>query len=118
MADKDLIRVGKVISVNKEKNTVKVRHGDTRTTSRELPIIKPKPRPEIGDKVLVVYLSNGDSYGICLGDYYKSSDSTEENIINCLLLPDGASIKYDTDTKTLHLTADHVVVNGTEVGGV
>lgn len=117
MNNSDLIKIGQVQSVDAATNMIKVLHADTDgLVSRSLPIMRPKPLPEVGDTVLVVYLSNGNSYGICIGGYYQSANAPDENIIECLLLPDGACIKYNTVTKILTIDAEHVVINGTEVG--
>jgi phage baseplate assembly protein gpV len=111
-----MIRIGQVEAVNTSKNTVSVRHNDTETVSKNLPLMCPKLRPEVGDTVLTVFLSNGPAYGICLGGFYQESNVPSSGALEGMVLPDGASITYDPATKTLALTAAHVVVNGKEVG--
>ena len=109
-----LVQIGNINSINVAKRTVKVLHQDAgKSVSTDLPLMRPKLRPEVGDPVLCVYLSNGAAYGICPGEFYQNGnvpDNTGE-IIECAVLPDGAYINYDTTTKTLILNAEHVVIN-------
>ncbi len=118
------IEIGEVNSVNWPAKTVKVLHADANgSVSTDLPIMRPKPKPEIGDPVLCVYLSNGEAYGICLGEHYEDENIPADNgqFIECLILPDGASIQYDTVNKKLILNAQTVdivsVGNNTTIDG-
>lgn len=111
------VQVGEVYSVDPSGKTVKVLHTDASgSVSTELPIMRPKPRPDVGDPVAVVYLSNGAAYGICLGTYYDDDNPPPENgrIIEVAVLPDGASIQYDTVNKVLILNAENVTVQATD----
>jgi len=121
MASKpDLVQIGEINSINYAERTVTVLHSAADdSVSTDLPLRRPKLRPEIGDSVLCVYLSNGAAYGICLGEFYQDENTPADNgeIIECMVLPDGASINYDTITKTLILNAKHVVINGKDFSG-
>jgi phage baseplate assembly protein V len=116
----DLIQIGEVSSVDYKAGTVKVLMSDvTDTVTTDLPVLNHEYlMPNIGDTVLCVFLTNGPSYGICLGGYFQ--DETPPTVwgkgMYYKALPDGAFIKYDTDTKTLTLSAEHVVIEQT--GGV
>ena len=112
----DLIQIGEINSINYEERTVKVLHSDSdNSISTDLPLMRPKLIPEIGDTVLCVYLSNGAEYGICIGEFYQDENtpSDQGESIECMVLPDGAYIKYDKTTKTLILSAEHVVIDQT-----
>jgi phage baseplate assembly protein gpV len=110
----NLIQIGEINSVNYAARTVKVLHSDAgNSVSTDLPLMRPKLRPEVGDSVACIYLSNGAAYGICLSGFYQDENTPADNgeIIEIAVLPDGASIQYDTTTKTLILNAEHVVIN-------
>ncbi len=105
------VQIGSVNSVNSVERTVKVLHEDANgSISTDLPIMRPKPKPEIGDPILCVYLSNGAAYGICLGEYYQDENTPADNgqFIECMVLPDGSSIQYDTINKKLILNARNI----------
>lgn len=105
------VQIGEVNSVDWPAKTVKVLHLDANgSVSTDLPIMRPKPKPEIGDPVLCVYLSNGSAFGICLGEFYEEDNKpSEDGIIEIAVLPDGGFINYNTNTQTLILSAPHVV---------
>lgn len=109
MSNNDIsVQIGEINSVNWPARTVKVLHQDASgSVSTDLPIMRPKPKPEIGDPVLCVYLSNGAAYGICLGEFYQKENTPADNgqFIECMVLPDGANIQYDTVNKRLILNA-------------
>lgn len=112
MASNDIsVQIGEVNSVNWPSKTVKVLHEDANgSMSTDLPIMRPKPKPEIGDPALCVYLSNGAAYGICLGEFYQEENIPADNgqFIECMVLPDGSSIQYDTENKKLILNAQNI----------
>lgn len=117
------VQIGEVNSVNWPARTVKVLHQDASgSVSTDLPIMRPKPKPEAGDPVLCVYLSNGAAYGICLGEFYQKENTPSDDgqFIEVVILPDGGSIQYDTigkkliiNTKDLDITTTGTVnING------
>ena len=111
------IAEGTIHSVNLADKTVRVKHRDVNgSVSTNLPLLRPKPQPEEGDAALVLYLSNGAAFGVCVGVPYQKEDEKSADVIDIAILPDGAAIQYNTATKTLILTATHVTVNGQEVG--
>ena len=125
MANTDIsVQIGEIQSVNGTARTVKVLHSDANgSVSTDLPLKRPKLRPDIGDPVLCVYLSNGAAYGICLGEYYVDDNTPADNgqFIECMVLPDGASIQYDTVNKKIILNAQNVEIvsagNNTTIDG-
>jgi phage baseplate assembly protein gpV len=116
MADA-LVQIGTVQAVNRPAGTVTVLHEDAGTNgsvSTDLPILRPK-RPEIGDPVLCVYLSNGAAYGLCLGVHYveETPPPDDGNIIEVFTFPNGDSIQYDTSTNGLNFNiSGPVTING------
>ena len=75
---KDVIRIGKVSSVNASAGTVRVTYPDRDdSVTAELPVFSftdEYKMPSVGSQVLVVHLSNGTSAGICLGHYWNGSN--------------------------------------------
>ena len=118
------IQIGEIQSINGPARTVKVLHEDANgSVSTDLPLRRPKLLPEPGDPVVCVYLSNGSAYGICLDQYYQAENTPADNgqFIECMILPDGASIQYDTVNKKLILNAQTVAIvsvgNNTTIDG-
>lgn len=118
MATRDgLVQIGQVQSVDYAAGTVRVLHPDAGingSVSTDLPIIRPK-RPEVGDSVICVYLSNGQAFGICLGAIYQRQTPPPESgqIIEAFALPGGASLRYDTANNRFILVAENVDVEAT-----
>jgi len=73
----DVIRIGKVSSVNAAAGMVRVTYPDKDdSVTAELPVFSftgEYRMPEVGSQVLVAHLSNGTAAGICLGAYWNKS---------------------------------------------
>lgn len=69
---KNMIRIGKVSSVNGAKGTVRVIIDDEQNiVTDELPLLSFEYyMPDPGDFVLCVFLGNGISHGFCLSQYF------------------------------------------------
>ncbi len=74
----DVIRIGKVSSVNAGSGMVRVTYPDKDdSVTAELPVFSftdEYKMPKVGSQVLVVHLSNGTSAGVCLGHYWNKSN--------------------------------------------
>lgn len=119
MQDVALVQTGKVNSINYDAGTVRVIFDDIQNSiSGELPMLSGEYKmPDVGDKVLCIFLSNNPSRGFCLGKYYQSSNPSQtagEGVFYKDLFGEGF-IKYDKSTHTLTLQAPHIVT--TETGG-
>jgi phage baseplate assembly protein gpV len=112
MANNDIsIQLGEINSVNYPARTVKVLHQDANgSVSTDLPLMRPKLSPDVGDPILCVYLSNGAAYGVCLGEFYQEENTPADDgqFIEIAILPDGSSIQYDTTNKKLILNAQNI----------
>lgn len=119
MRDAALVQTGKVSSINYEAGTVRVDFDDMpHSVSGELPMLSGEYKlPEIGEKVLCIFLSNNPSRGFCLGAYFQSKDPPQasgEGVFYKNFFGE-AFIKYDKSTQTLTIQAPHVVTK--ETGG-
>lgn len=86
MADQ-LIRIGKISSINVQQGLVRVTYPDLdNAVTLEIPLFNMNGEykmPKIGSNCLVVHLSNGQAAGICLGGYWSEEDvppETGENV--------------------------------------
>lgn len=74
-----LIRIGRVSSVNAAKGMVSVTYPDLdNSTTGEFPVFSftdEYKMPSVGQEVLVLHLSNGQSAGIVLGRYWNGSNT-------------------------------------------
>jgi phage baseplate assembly protein V len=123
----NLIRVGRVSSINPEKATVRVLFEDKdNLVSYDLPVIVPQTMknkdyymPDIGEQVLCIFLPNGIQEGFCLGSFYSEKDKPAENNPNIrgVTFEDGSKITFNRKTKTLEVYAKGVV-NIKAAGGV
>jgi phage baseplate assembly protein V len=112
---KNIIRTGKVSSINYDKGTVKVTFPDKDDiVTRDLPYLSFEYNmPDVGDTVLCVFLPNGISKGFCLGQPYSLKNMPVQpgpqyyykNIY------DEAFYQYDKNTKTLTIDAENIVLN-------
>ena len=112
---KNMIRIGKVSSVNAEKGTVRVVIDDQQdVVTNDLPLLSGEYNmPAVSDLVLCLFLGNGISQGFCLGKYFSTVNPppvTDPEVIY-KDFGDGSYIKYDKSIKTLTIKAD-VVVDG------
>jgi phage baseplate assembly protein V len=111
---KNLVRVGRVSSINSANATVRVVFEDRENmVSYDLPVIvrqsmsnKEYWMPDVGEQVLCLFLPNGNAQGFCLGSFYSDEDQPPVDDPNKwhVRFEDGTSIEYDRDSHTL--TAD------------
>jgi phage baseplate assembly protein gpV len=112
------IQIGVVQSVNytSQGNTVTVLHEDAGiggSVSTDIPVMRPK-RPEIGDPVACIYLSNGQAFGICLGAFYQEN-APADGIIEVWVFPNGDILKYDTNTNKFIMTVQNLEIQATSI---
>lgn len=111
------VQEGKVSSIDYNTGSVRVVFTDrTDSVSAPLPMFNSEYKmPTVGDTVACLFLSNNPARGYCLGTPNDSPTVTGEGVFYKDFFGE-ASIKYDSGTKTLTISAGHVVINGTEVG--
>jgi len=113
---KNMIRIGKISSVNATKGTVRVVIDDQQDiVTNELPLLAGEYNmPEAGDLVLCLFLGNGISSGFCLGKYFStvSPPPVTDSQIIYKDFGDGSYIKYDKGSKTLTIKTDNVAIEG------
>lgn len=120
----NLIRIGKVDSVNPAKGTVRVVFEDKdHMTSNDLPLVSNEYQlPPIGEQVLCIFLPNGIQEGFCLGSFYSGvrppPTQNEEEYVK--KLDEGVLIRYNKGTKNLSIDAPNgLTINGNlHVSGV
>ena len=112
-----IVQQGKVSSIDYDTGSVRVVFTDRQNSvSAPLPMFNSEYKmPDVGDVVICLFLSNNPSRGYCLGTPNQSLTVTGEGVYYKDFFGEGY-IKYDSDTKTLTISAGHVVINGTEVG--
>lgn len=80
MAEK-LIRIGKVSSIDHENGMISVTYPDMDdSTTNKFPTFSftdEYKMPEIGDEVLVLHLSNGQSAGVVMGKFWNRANKPE-----------------------------------------
>jgi len=115
----NLIRVGKVSSVNHELGMIRVVYLDKGSSvTAELPVLSfngEYKMPGIDDLVLVTHLSNGSAAGIVLGTFWSKANRpgrAGEDIYHKELGRKNGAAYFDFDEKTGHLTirADSVEI--------
>lgn len=113
---KNLIRIGKVSSINAEKATVKVAFMDKdNMVSDDLQLlmlsakdVKSYKMPSIGSVVLCIFLpnlsGNGLAQGYVIGEVYTETDKPVQNSaeVTAINFPDGSFIKYEKGTIEIH----------------
>lgn len=112
-----LIRIGRVSSVNAAKGMVSVTYPDLdNSTTGEFPVFSftdEYKMPNVGQEVLVLHLSNGQSAGIVLGRYWNGSNQPPVTSGFRKELGDAfgeAFIEYDGAKMTVH--APKIVLDG------
>lgn len=112
-----LIRIGKVSHINNETGMISVTYPDLDdATTKEFPVFSftdEYKMPQIGQEVLVLHLSNGQSAGIVMGRYWnkKNTPPVSEGFRKELGSEFGeAYIQYNEGVLTLH--ADRIVLDG------
>lgn len=74
---KDVIRVGRISSINPENGSVRVYYPDKDSTTSELPLFhfhREFKLPKVNDQVIVLHLSNDTSSGVVLGGFWHEID--------------------------------------------
>lgn len=104
------IRIGTVGTVNYQKAMVSVVYTDMNDlATAELPYFSftgEYKMPKVGEQVLVLHLSNGESFGVVLGGFYSEEDLPKET---------GEGLFYKQLTDSINIKAK----GGTlELGGV
>jgi phage baseplate assembly protein V len=107
----NLIRLGRVSSINAAEATVRVVFEDRdNMVSHDLPVVvantfknKDYYMPDIGESVVCIFLPNGISRGFVLGAVYSDVDrpavsSPDKRQIH---FSDGAVVEYDRQTRTM-----------------
>ena len=113
MADSNILRIGKISSINYPEGTARISYEDkSGSTTSELPFLAWEYwMPKVGDQVLVGHLSNGSCAGVIIGpvwhgDYqpadgregvYRKEYSNEQGVAN---------ETYDAGAKAYNQTID------------
>lgn len=103
----DNIRIGTVGTVNHQKAMVSVVYTDMNDlATAELPYFSftgEYKMPKVGEQVLVLHLSNGESFGVVLGGFYSEEDLPKETGEGLFYkqLTDSIAIKAQGDTLEL-----------------
>lgn len=72
---RNMVRVGRVNSINKIAGTVTVLFEDRdNSVSIPLPILQSAAFPQVKDQVLCIFLGNGIEVGFCLGKFYSKEN--------------------------------------------
>lgn len=111
-----IIRVGVVSSINYETGCIRVTYPDKdNAVSGELPCFSHcYEMPEVGEKVVVFYLSNGKSEGFAIGKYFNPSNMPIEFGKGIIHKPLGETgcLKYDEASDTLTIKAGNIILEG------
>lgn len=112
---KNLIRVGRVSSINPGNATARVVFADRQNmVSYDLPVIvrqslqnKDYYMPDVGEQVLCLFLPSGNAQGFCLGSFYSDADQPPVSDPNKrhVTFGDGTRVEYDRGTHTLTINA-------------
>ena len=103
----DNIRIGTVGTVNYQNATVSVFYTDMNDlATAELPyfsVTGEYKMPKVGEQVLVLHLSNGESFGVVLGGFFSDEDLPKESGEGLFYkqLTDSIAIKAKGDTLEL-----------------
>jgi phage baseplate assembly protein gpV len=113
---RNIIRVGKVSSINYPAGRVRVLFEDKdNIVTDELPMLNFEyEMPAVGESVICLFFGNGTSKGVCLGRYFYQQDLPVEfgkDIYFKRFMKD-ATVKYDRASKTWTLTSPNIVFNG------
>lgn len=111
----DLIRIGRVSSIDYEKAYVRITYPDRDdAVSSELPYLSFEyDMPKVGEMVLAVFLSNGIEDGFVIGKYFNEENPTIESGENIYYkdFGEGSCIKFDKATKTMTIKADNIILD-------
>ncbi|HWR07745.1 phage baseplate assembly protein V [Sporomusa sp.] len=124
---KNMVRVGRISSINPANGTVRVVFEDRKNdVSYDLPVLvrqsvknKDYFMPDVGEQAVCLFLPNGNAQGFCLGSFYSDVDTPPASDPNKrhITFEDGTSIEYDRGTHTLTIQAQGPV-NITAAGNV
>ena len=108
--DKNIIRIGRVSSVNYAAGTVRVTYSDQDSTvTKEIPTLSDQYLlPAIGDMVVVAHLSNGSEGGVVLGKFFNAFNKPSQTGSGVFRkeftnVPGQAYAAYDPATGTLSI---------------
>lgn len=111
---RNLIRVGRVNSVNPKQGTVRVLFEDRdNLISEELFLLDHEYNiPEVGDQVLCLFLGNGIEQGFCLNGFYSSINPppVRDKHLYYKKFGDGTYIQYNKQTRVLEITSVEPIV--------
>lgn len=114
--DKEIIRIGKVSSVDYAKGLVRVAYHDKDDNVTQ-PFPMPSDKyfmPAVGDQIIVLHLSNGTEAGLALGRYWNDKNMPKESgagLFRMDLDRSGAAyLKCAGDVVTLE--GGSIIVNG------
>lgn len=108
----DNIRIGTVGTVNHQKAMVSVVYTDMNDlATAELPYFSftgEYKMPKVGEQVLVLHLSNGESFGVVLGGFYSEEDLPKET-------GEGLFYKHLTDSIAIKAQGDTLELAGVNI---
>lgn len=121
----NLIRVGKVSSINEKEATARVIFsGQDEAVSYDLPIIqrntlnnKDYALPDVGEQVVCIFLPNGIQQGFVLGSIYSQKDLpvVKDKDRRHVKFSDGTEIEYDRKEHVLKVKCiGKVIIDATE----
>ena len=106
------IRIGTVGTVNHQKAMVSVVYTDMNDlATAELPYFSftgEYKMPKVGEQVLVLHLSNGESFGVVLGGFYSEGDLPKET-------GEGLFYKQLTDSITIKAKGNTLELGGVDI---
>ncbi len=124
---RNLIRVGRVSSLNPARATARVAFGDKDDlVSYDLPVLMPNAGvnrdyalPDVDDQVVCLFLPNGIAQGFILGGFYSTADpppaaSADKRLVR---FSDGGTVEYDRAASVLTVNTPGAV-RITASGGV
>lgn len=111
---KNLIRVGRISSVDPGKATARVVFEAQGVVSYDLPVLQRQTLrnkdywlPDVGEHVVCIFLPTGNAEGFILGSIYSDEDqppvtSQDKRMVQ---FEDGTTIEYDRASHTLNINA-------------
>lgn len=116
----DAIRVGTVSSINYEKGLIQVTYADRENAvSGELPCFSHcYDMPEIGDKVVVIYMTNSNHEGFVLGKYYNEQNlpiKYGKGILHKPLQQYGSEIEYQQNEDNFCIKSGTIVLKAKNI---
>ncbi len=103
--EKNLIRIGRISSMNKETGMVRVVYKDKNSTTSELPVFNfsgEYKAPQVGQLVLVLHLSNDSSTGIVMGSFWNKVNKPKTSEYQKDFKEGKAYEKYEEKQYILH----------------